>query len=124
MKRGKPEGVDSSYLLRVSILGSTISKEGVDGLRKLFSDADIIPVYAQTETGMITSFQVDNKAHKEFYRRNPDSVGLPVRGFMYKVRLYGCCVVRLSCFQCNSELTIRKFIILCVKLYCFDKVNV
>ncbi|XP_018575536.1 4-coumarate--CoA ligase 1 [Anoplophora glabripennis] len=85
VKCGKPNDADTSWLLRLSTGGAALSRKYIFALQELLPDTDIIPTYAQTEVGMLTAFQIHNKAHREYYKKNPDTVGLPVRGVWYKV---------------------------------------
>ncbi|KAG5879177.1 hypothetical protein JTB14_037435 [Gonioctena quinquepunctata] len=85
VKFGKPDDVTCSSLLRLAIGGAALSKRYFFALQELLPDTDIVPTYAQTETGMLANFQIHNKTQRELYRSNPESVGLPVRGVWYKV---------------------------------------
>lgn len=85
MKCGKPNDADVSSLLRLHTGGAALSKKYVYVLQELLPDTDIIPTYAQTEVGILTAFQIHNKAHREYYKKNPDTVGFPVSGVTYKV---------------------------------------
>ncbi|KAJ8919701.1 hypothetical protein NQ315_006229 [Exocentrus adspersus] len=85
VKHGKPPGVDTSWLLRLSTGGAALSKKYIYALQELIPETDIVPTYAQTEVGILAAFQIHNKAHREYYKKNPDTVGLPVRGVTYKV---------------------------------------
>lgn len=85
VKCGKPKDADTSWLMRLSTGGAALSKKYVYALQELLPDTDIIPTYAQTEVGLLAHFQIHNKAHREYYKKNPDTVGLPFRGISYKV---------------------------------------
>lgn len=73
-------------MVRLATGGAALSKKYFFALQELMPETDIIPTYAQTETGILTAFQLHNKTHREYYRKHPETVGLPVRGVCYKVR--------------------------------------
>ncbi|KAJ8951633.1 hypothetical protein NQ318_012303 [Aromia moschata] len=85
VKCGKPKDIDISSLVRLSTGGAALSKKYVFALQELLPDTDIIPTYGQTEVGILAAFQIHNKVHREYYKKNPDTVGLPVQGVSYKV---------------------------------------
>ncbi|KAJ8939531.1 hypothetical protein NQ314_011098 [Rhamnusium bicolor] len=85
VKSGKPDDVNTSSLVRLSIGGAALSKKYAFALQELLPDTDIIPTYAQTEVGILAAFQIHNKVHREYYKKNPETVGVPVPGVWYKV---------------------------------------
>nr|XP_023022313.1 4-coumarate--CoA ligase 1-like [Leptinotarsa decemlineata] len=85
VKSGKPDDVSCSSLIRLTTGGAALSKRYFFALQELLPDTDIVPTYAQTEAGMLANFQIYNKTQREIYKKNPESVGLPVRGVWYKV---------------------------------------
>ncbi|KAJ8982152.1 hypothetical protein NQ317_011298 [Molorchus minor] len=85
VKCGKPEDVDTSGLVRLSTGGAALSKKYVFALQELLPETDIIPTYGQTEVGILAAFQIHNKVHREYYKKNPETVGVPVPGVWYKV---------------------------------------
>lgn len=85
VKYGKPTDVDTTSLVRLAIGGAALSKKYFFALQEIIPETDIIPTYAQTETGILAAFQRHNKMHREYYKKNPETVGLPVRGVRYKV---------------------------------------
>ncbi|CAG9816375.1 unnamed protein product [Phaedon cochleariae] len=85
VKYGKPKDVECSTLLRLATGGAALSKKYFFALQDLLPNTDIIPTYGQTEVGVLASFQMHNKTQRELYKKNPETVGLPVRGVWYKV---------------------------------------
>lgn len=85
VKCGKPKDASCDTLVRISTGGAALSKKYVFALQEILPETDIVPTYGQTEVGVLTSFQLHNKTQRELYKRNPEIVGLPMRGIWYKV---------------------------------------
>ncbi|CAH0549882.1 unnamed protein product [Brassicogethes aeneus] len=82
-----PANVDVSSLFLLLIAGSRVSPEVILALRKMLHPlATIIQGYAQTEfCGTNTFYDTNDKDHRKLFTEKPHSVGLPGKGYIYKV---------------------------------------
>ncbi|CAG9855969.1 unnamed protein product [Phyllotreta striolata] len=85
VKCGKPSDVSCESLVRINTGGSSLSKRITFELQELLPETDIVPCYGQTEVGILASFQLHNKTQRELYKKDPDVVGMPMRGVTYKI---------------------------------------
>lgn len=84
-KYRKPPDANTDILVKIITGGSPPQKRYCQLLQDIVPDTDLNQSYGLTETGIVASFELFNKFHREYYRANFDCVGFPMRGIWYKV---------------------------------------
>ncbi|XP_031351171.1 luciferin 4-monooxygenase-like isoform X2 [Photinus pyralis] len=81
----KPPFVDPSNLRELAIGGNSINMDQIAKLQSVFPDAFIHSTYGQTEVFQEIFTFPNSAASRSLAVRYPNSVGLPLAGFRYKV---------------------------------------
>ncbi|KAJ8922241.1 hypothetical protein NQ315_004178 [Exocentrus adspersus] len=83
---GIPKGLDLSSLTTICVVGSSTSKNYHKQMQELLPNVDVLLVYGQTETGVLSTFRKCD-LHRAYNRRKLGSVGVPYEGvgLSYKV---------------------------------------
>lgn len=85
-KAGRPEGIDTTCLLDLTIGGGPLSEDYMIKLRDLLPGTNVALAYGQTEVaGLLTTFRPISRKQVLLLNEKPASCGLIYPGIKYKV---------------------------------------
>lgn len=89
LRVGRPDGLDTTSLWSVMVVGGPLSESYILELRDLLPGAFTLLVYGQSEIGgVLTVFKTNKVKESLMLHYKPNSVGTPMYGFDFKVIIF------------------------------------